>query len=101
MHRLPEQDGGGCGGNCGGCAAAAPETGHPAPELAGWRFAGWSAAVFLFPLLLAIVGALAAGPGQSRQVGGAAAGLLAGALIARLFAHRSLARNPEGRTSRT
>jgi hypothetical protein len=42
---------------------------------------GWSAAVFLFPIVTAVAGAYWAGADRARQAAGGVAGLLAGAVF--------------------
>ena len=100
MHRPLEDARDGCGGTCPGCGGGAhgrPADTDSAGGPAGWRLVGWSAAVFLLPLMTAVAGAGLAGPDRTRQTLGALAGLAAGAGLAsgalrwsRRKAHRNL-----------
>ncbi len=63
----------GCG-SCGSNRLEAP----PDSALSGWRLGVAAAAVFVLPLVLAAVGAMALGPGRGGQLGGALVGLAVG-----------------------
>ncbi|MDX9719903.1 MAG: hypothetical protein RBU37_04085 [Myxococcota bacterium] len=74
----------------------------PPPELSGWRFPLASTAIFLPPLLFAIIGATQMGDDQTQQLFGALLGLVLGmvlvALIARnvsKFSNRNTRKNKE------
>ena len=51
-------------------------------DLVGWKLCGAGVLTFLFPLVLAIAGAIFAGSGQTRQVTGAVIGLVVGVILA-------------------
>ncbi len=74
--RKPESPG--CGGDCACCpqAALVPEGG-----LEGGRLVLLALALFLFPLLAALAGALLAGKGGWAQLAGGAGGFLGSVLL--------------------
>jgi hypothetical protein len=87
--------------SCPGCSGVGrnpgpgrnPEAAHSpgaedAPPLHGWRLAGASAGIFLFPILTAAVGAGLAGPGGPAQLAGGILGLAAGIAAAAVTARR-------------
>ena len=69
-----------CGSQCRLCTV--DQDGQTAYSLQGWRLVLPAAAVFLGPLLLAVLGAALAGASHSRQAIGAATGLAVGAAAA-------------------
>ena len=77
---MPEQAKPSCGGGCGQCSIGGrvPKPG----ELVGWRLGLAAAGMFLFPLALAVVGALAGRGSQTGQFLGSLAGLVVGAIVA-------------------
>lgn len=79
MHSTHESAGTGCRGCCGGCAGGAPEAPPPPGSPTGWSMVGWSAGVFLVPILTAAAGAALAGADRSMQAVAGVSGLLAGA----------------------
>ncbi len=100
MHRLADEPQTGCGGTCAGCGGAKPPTtaGESGSEPSGWPLVGWSAAVFLLPLLTAVAGAWLAGSDRTRQTLGALAGLAVGAggaAVALRWSRRNVRRNLE------
>ncbi len=67
-----------CAG-CPGCPEQDTPDGPAAPlPVTGWRLAGWSAGIFLFPILTAAVGAGLAGDGGLAQLLGAGLGFALG-----------------------
>ena len=70
----------GCGGDCSHCSIGdhTPVEG----ELTGWRLGLAACGMFLGPLVLAIVGALLAGPTDTGQFLGGVTGLAVGAVAA-------------------
>ena len=76
----------GCNAERDGCHSCSGEVKHAVAGLAGWAFAAGAAGAFLFPLAAALVGIGLAGNSQGRQLLGALAGLVAGALTAFIFA---------------
>lgn len=81
MHSPHDSAGQGCRGCCGGCAGGAPDAPPPPGTPTGWSMVGWSAGVFLVPIVTAAAGAWMAGPDRARQAAGGVAGLLAGAVF--------------------
>ncbi len=79
MHSTHEPGGTGCHGCCGGCAGGAPDAPPPPGSPTGWSMVGWSAGVFLVPILTAAAGAALTGADRSMQAVGGVAGLLVGA----------------------
>lgn len=71
-----------CGERCGACGSAHPEAGSV--DVAGWRLAGLSAAVFLLPLCGAAIGAAWVGEPPGRQIPAAIAGAFVGVALARI-----------------
>ena len=88
MSDLDRKDSSACGGGCAKCGAV-DQCGQQPGELTGWALAASSACAFLLPLAAATAGAFLAGADRTRQFlgafGGLAAGLLAGAVAARLI----------------
>lgn len=84
MHQPIEEASHGCGGACRGCEGGVPSSASPGNEIepSGWALVGWSAWIFLFPLLTAVAGAWLAGENRTRQALGALAGLAVGAGLA-------------------
>lgn len=81
---------GGCDGRCAACAVSREPQGDnlwEGPSLV-WR----SAVVFLLPLAGLAAGAALAGGAGLRAVGGAAAGGVVAVALARVLAHRGLAK---------
>ncbi|MBP7275923.1 MAG: hypothetical protein KBA51_06950 [Kiritimatiellae bacterium] len=80
----------GCGASCESCscksAAQAAET--AAGDLSGWRYAGWAALMFLFPVICAAGGAFVARRDPGLQAFGGVGGLIAGAVMARGLGRR-------------
>ena len=77
-----------CAG-CSGCSRVElPPGAENAPLLTGWRLAGASAGIFLFPILTAAVGAGLAGAGGAAQLVGGVLGLTAGIAAAAMTARR-------------
>lgn len=82
-----------CTGNCGQCKVRNESGTHdhnmPTEQvpggLEGWKLSGSAALVFLFPLLLAILGAMYFRGNVHKQFGGAVAGGIFGVLIAVLI----------------
>lgn len=73
-------------GVCEGCDGAGCDprvAGEPEGALEGIRLAGWSAAIFLMPLVTMAAGAALGGPGGAGQVAGALIGGVLGVLMAR------------------
>ncbi len=66
----------GCGGDCASCKAAVPQG-----ELEGGRLVLASLALFLFPLLAALFGALWAGRGGWAQLAGGAGAFFGAVLL--------------------
>lgn len=77
-----------CGGGCPKCGAL-DQCGQQPGGLSGWVLVASSACAFLLPLAAAAAGAVLAGAERTHQFygafGGLAAGLLAGAVAARLI----------------
>ena len=77
-----------CGGGCQKCSAL-EQCGQQPGGLTGWVLVASSACAFLLPLAAAMAGAFLAGAERTQQFygafGGLAAGLLAGAVAARLI----------------
>ena len=67
------------------CKTATQAAAAAAGGLAGWRYVGWAALVFLFPLACAAGGALALRGDAGVQALGGIGGLLVGALIASMI----------------
>ena len=84
----------GCSGQCERCEIAGPGE-HPVDEgYAGWRMVLLSTAVFLVPILAAVAGALIMRGRANAEVGGAAAGFLAGVLAAMVMVRCIKPRKP-------
>ena len=75
-----------CRSDCPGCGQAERPSGAAAHS--GWRLAGFSALVFLLPLVLAAAGAALAGGRPVWQLVGALAGLAVGVAVARAVLRR-------------
>jgi len=60
----------------------------------GWRLVLAAACTFLLPLVLALLGAMVGGKGQTGKLGAAAVGLAIG-LAAAIFANKALARSKD------
>ena len=88
MHSTPKDEGASCPGRCPVCSKNAPASVPPEGDTGpyGWPLVGWSAAVFLLPVLAGVAGAAWAGPG-SRGAAGGLAGFAAGVAVAALL-HR-------------
>ena len=88
MSDLDRKDSLACGGGCPKCSAV-DQCGQQPGGLSGWVLVASSACAFLLPLAAAAAGAVLAGAERSHQFygafGGLAAGLLAGAVAARLI----------------
>ncbi len=67
------------------CKTATQAAAAASGSLAGWRYVGWAALVFLFPLACAAGGALAIRDNPGTQALSGIGGLLVGALVASLI----------------
>jgi hypothetical protein len=72
---------------CGSCGAC-PLGNEPVGPWQGWRLVGIAAAFFLWPLILALVGAIAIGESRTGQTVGAFTGLALGMGSAVWIGHR-------------
>ena len=72
----------GCDHKCGDCSSGHHTMPTSGGDLAGMKLVAAGALVFLFPLILAILGVMFAGGGQTRQVLGAMIGLVIGVFLA-------------------
>jgi hypothetical protein len=70
-----------CPVDCPGCTDPDPAAEVMSSPLSGWALAGASLLTFLVPLLGALTGAAALGPGSLAQLAGSVGGLLVGAVI--------------------
>jgi len=86
MRPLSEKAGVSCTGGCPACHADGGET--PSVGLSGWRLVVSAVAVFLFPLALALAGAMLVAGGEGAKflgaVGGLTVGLIVGVVVSRL-----------------
>lgn len=84
-----------------GWVAAGAASAATAP--AGWSLLWRAGLAFVLPVLLAVVGAVLAGTGETARIGGATGGLLAGGLLAagvmRLLG-RAQSKAPDAKESR-
>ena len=81
---------------CGGCShCAAPEDDTARDGAHGWRLVGLAAGAVVLPLVLALVGALAAGGGATQRLFGAVVGLTLGVVVATVLG-RWLSPAPSG-----
>lgn len=96
----PSSDAVGCDGQCASCDGASPGSEVPAPDapdLAGWRLAATSFAVFCVPIALAIIGAALWGGGATGQLAGGICGLVLGAVLMRSITRRTAFEERENR----
>jgi len=87
----------GCDHKCDSCSPGHHTMPTSGGDLSGMKLAGAGMLTFLFPLILAIAGAVFAGTGKTRQVAGAVIGLVIGVVIAAVTVHllRKAHRSPK------
>jgi len=82
MERQKSEGETGCDYKCDSCSLGHHAMPTAGGDLAGWKLAGAGVLTFLFPLVLAIAGAIFAGSGKTMQVVGAVIGLIIGIVVA-------------------
>jgi hypothetical protein len=97
MSLFESKGGAGCGGACDGCKSWGAGTVGYSGEIHGVRLAGWSALVFLLPLVTGTAGALGfRGWGPSAGAAAGVLGLGLGALAAWAIFHGARRERPAG-----